>query len=179
MPVSSNVSQQPKNSANSFASSKACLRNHVSASSSQSRTNPRVTLRTLTLMNRNLEKVVEWPSTSTPARPLTDGKVLTALCASTWSAPASRTHKPTTQRCRLPSAESARFGCTLNGKLVGASPKGASCAHSFGTVQCSQLAHIARRALLANQSLNRTFCCGRPLAFISFSAKRQPPQNAG
>ena len=32
---------------------------------------------------------------------------------------------------------------------------------------------------LANQSLNRTFCCGRRLAVISFSAKRQPPQNAG
>ena len=32
---------------------------------------------------------------------------------------------------------------------------------------------------LANQSLNRTFCCGRPLAIISFLAKRQPPQNAG
>ena len=30
-----------------------------------------------------------------------------------------------------------------------------------------------------NHSLNRTFCCGRPLAFISFSAKVHPPQNAG
>ena len=32
---------------------------------------------------------------------------------------------------------------------------------------------------LANQSLNRTFCCGRPLAIISFLAKAQPPQHAG
>ena len=32
---------------------------------------------------------------------------------------------------------------------------------------------------LANQSLTRTFCCGRPMAIISFLAKRQPPQNAG
>ena len=32
---------------------------------------------------------------------------------------------------------------------------------------------------LANQSLNRTFCCGRPLAIISFLTKAQPPQNAG
>ena len=32
---------------------------------------------------------------------------------------------------------------------------------------------------LANQSLNRTLCCGRPLAIISFLAKAPPPQNAG
>ena len=179
MPVSSNVSQQPENTANSFASSKTCLRSHMSASSSKSKSSPSFPLRTLTLMNRKSEQVAQLPSASTAARPMTHGKILMALCASTCPAPASRTHKPRIQGSRLQSAGSARFGCTMIGKLVGASRKGASCTHNSGTVQCFQLAHIARRALLANQSLNRTFCCGRPLAIISFLAKRQPPQNAG
>ena len=179
MPVSSNVSQQPENTATSFALSKTCLRSHMSASSSQSKANPKFKLRTLTLMSQKVEQVAELLSASTPARPLTAGKGLIALCASTCSAPASRMHKPRIQGSRLQSARSARFGCAQIGCLVGASRKGASCTHSSGTVQCFQFAHIACSALLANQSLNRTFCCGRPLAFISFSAKAQPPQNAG
>ena len=35
------------------------------------------------------------------------------------------------------------------------------------------------KTALPNSSLNRTLCCGRHLAFISFSAKSQPPQIAG
>ena len=62
------------------------------------------------------------------------------------------------------------------------SPKKARCtsgrpALKLPTLFCSTVAQS--QEALANHSLNRTFCCGRPLAIISFLAKRQPPQNAG
>ncbi len=151
----------------------------MSASSSQSKTIPQITLRPLALRNRKVREVAGLLSAPTPAQPLTAGKDLKQQCASTRLAPLSGMRKPKKHNSWLQSARSARFGRELIGKLVGASPNGASCVHNFGTVQCLQVARFARRALLANQSLNRTFC-GRPLqAVISLSALCNLPQNAG
>jgi len=179
VPVSSNVSHQTEKPANSSASANSCLRDHICASSAQSKSDSEIALRPLTLKNRKVRQINGLQAAPMPARPLTAGKTLTDLRASPSTAPVSRTRKPPIQRSHLQSAVSVRFGCALIGKLVGTSPKDASCTHGSGTVKCSQLVHFARRALLANQSLNRTFCCGRPLAIISFLAKAQPPQNAG
>ena len=179
MPVSSNVSHQPENPANSSASANSCLRGHMSASSSQSKADPKFTLRPLDLKNRNGGQIAWLQTAPRPARPLTAGKSLTDRRASSWTASVWRAHKPTIQRSPFQSAVSARFRCSQIGRLVGTSPKGASCTHGSDTFQCFLFARIARRALLANQSLNRTFC-GRPLqAIISFLALRVQPQNAG
>ena len=123
MPVSSNVSHQPEKPANSSASANFRLRGHMSASSSQSKSDPKITLRPLTLKNRKVRQIARLQAAPRPARPLTAGKSLTDRSVSSWSAPVSRTHKPTIQRSRLQSAVSARFGCSQIGRLVGASPQ--------------------------------------------------------
>jgi len=73
----------------------------------------------------------------------------------------------------------ARFGQSLMAKFVSASPNDASCAKSCSTVKYPHRVLVAHRALLANHSLNRTFCGVRPLGFISFSPNSRTPQNAG
>ena len=115
----------------------------------------------------------------TSARPLKDKQTSKARSAVEQTEARSGAHSPRMHSRQFQSSSSTRFGWSLTVKLVSASPNGASCAPSFGAVQWPPGALLFHRALLANTSLNRTFCCGRHLAFISFSAKYQPPQNAG
>ena len=63
-----------------------------------------------------------------------------------------------------------------------ASPKRVCCTNGRQWLKWASASRSALAQLpeaLANHSLNRTFCCVRPLAIISFLAKVQPPQNAG
>ena len=179
MPVSSNVSHQPATIANSSASSKSCLRSFMHASSSKSTARSGHSLRSRSWMKWHPRKEGQPSAAHTSARPLKDKQTSKARSAVEQTEARSGAHSPRMHSRQFQSSSSTRFGWSLTVKLVGASPIGASCIQSIGAVQWLQHVLLARRALLANQSLNRTFCGVGQLGFISFSPNCPAPQTAG
>ena len=179
MPVSSNVSHQPQMFENSSAPVKSCLRRPMIASSSKSTAETDSARRLRSWMKWHPRQGVQPSAARSIARPWKDKHTHIARCISERPGPQSSAHNPEMRSRQFQSSAFVRCGCSGIGSFPVPPPKLrlAHCASALsnGTPRALRF----RSALLANTSLNRTFCCGRHLAFISFSAKSQPPQNPG
>ena len=179
MPVSSNVSHQTVSFVNSPITFKSCLRKHISASLSNSTANTNCKLRSRALNTCQIRKHIQPSAEQGTARLLKDKYTALVPRISEWPEPHPSEQKAGAHDRQWQSSAFAHCGKSQSGKMVGASPKRATCAPGLGNVQWRRKVSSARRALMANPSLNRTFCGSPGLGFISFSPKPGPPQNAG